>query len=662
MNCSEVIPPSVICPGWRRGCRGGENYRDDCATPWFGVWPAATPGGESWAIFCSTPATSTNSARCSGGSSPRPGRRSLLGPAALAAIGDGDPFHPELGALRADLPTASPRGLASAWELRTYMADLLLRDSDVMSMRHSLELRVPFVDRPLIEWLWRQPDAFRFTPGRPKDALAAAVADLLPPGLRERPKRGFSLPMPVWMRRELKPFLDETFSEQSVQQSGLFQRGVVQSTWENFLRSDDRREWSRVWSLAVLIAFVNRRNPAPRPPGAAGVAPVVSSAPRPPAPVLRPAARTGRASPVSRTLLMVPEIFNGTGGIQRILQLYLKALSDLGAETDFGVRLLALNDSLLDSTDVRRYANGHLDDWFVCNRHKKRFVRAALRMSRGCNRLVCGHVAQLPVAWTARRIRPRLRYYLVAHGVEVWRPFNLLERLALRGAHKIFCVSEFTRQELERRCPLKPGHAVVVPNALDPFFTVQAGVPLAECPPVILTVARLSESDRYKGVEHLIAAMPAVRAAKPAAELRIIGRGDDLRRLQKQAHDLGLQGRGVSFLGFVDDRQLAKEMRGCRLFALPSSREGFGLVFLEAMAHGRPCLGARAGGVPEVVTPETGVLVEPANVASIAEGCLAGMRKPWNQDAILARARQFSYASFKERLSVLLAEEPVGKS
>jgi len=102
-----------------------------------------------------------------------PGRRSLLGLAPLASLGEESPFHPELASIREELPGASSREIASAWELRTYMADLLLRDSDVMSMRHSLELRVPLVDRPLIEWLWRQP-AGRCWPRGPASTATSA--------------------------------------------------------------------------------------------------------------------------------------------------------------------------------------------------------------------------------------------------------------------------------------------------------------------------------------------------------------------------------------------------------------------------------------------------------------------------------------------------------
>ncbi len=621
------------------------------------------------------------------------GRRSLLVPEARDDGNDSHHFHPALASLRADLADAGPFGIASAWELRTYMADVLLRDSDVMSMRHSLELRVPFVDRPLVEWLWRQPAAYKYDPRQPKSALAEATSDLLPAALRSRRKRGFTLPFGIWMKGELMPFLDETFSDSSIGRTGLFERGSVQALWRNFLEHDDAREWSRLWSLAVLIAFTNRRrtNPAPvapppitvvsprpapavaarpaapPPPAAAVPAPTATPSPAPPAraaakakpaaaPVPAQADRT--ALPPRKfqrcTLLMAPELFSSVGGIPRILQLYLKALCDLGAERDEGVRLVALNDSVLDSSDVRRYTNAHLDNWFVCARHKKRFVRATLNLVRGCDRLVCGHVAQLPVAWAARLLHPRLRYYLVAHGIEVWRPFNLAERIALRGATRIFCVSEYTRQELLKNCPMRRDRTIVVPNALDPLFAGGTPTPLADRPPVILTAARLSYADRYKGVEHLIAAMPAVVAAEPAAQLRIVGSGDDLPRLQSLARRQGQLGTAIEFLGGVDDKRLVEELRGCRLFALPSRKEGFGLVYLEAMGQGRPCLGARAGGVPEVITEDTGVLVEFGDVPAIAAGCLAGLRGTWSEQALLARAELFSYAHLKERLGSLL--------
>jgi len=166
--------------------------------------------------------------------------------------------HDELAFLPAELADAEPFDIVSAWEMRTYMADVLLRDSDVMSMHHSLELRVPFVDRPLIEWLWNQKTSYKHTPGQPKSALARAVRDLLPRETAKRAKRGFSLPMAVWMRGPLRPFLEEVFSLPNITRSGLFNGAGVQARWQQFISGNDPREWSRVWTLAVAVAFVNR--------------------------------------------------------------------------------------------------------------------------------------------------------------------------------------------------------------------------------------------------------------------------------------------------------------------------------------------------------------------------------------------------------------------
>ena len=189
-------------------------------------------------------------------------RVSLLHADHRAAAAARSPFHPELPALRAELGGADDFKTVSAWELRTYLADVLLRDSDTMSMRHSLELRVPFIDRPLIEWLWHQPTAFKFDACHPKSILRAAAYDVLPPGLATRRKRGFTLPFALWMRRELRPFLDETFSSASISRSGLFDSAAVADQWKKFLLHDDPREWSRLWSLAMMIAFANRPTPS----------------------------------------------------------------------------------------------------------------------------------------------------------------------------------------------------------------------------------------------------------------------------------------------------------------------------------------------------------------------------------------------------------------
>lgn len=193
---------------------------------------------------------------------PEVSRLSLLSPDARAQAERLGPHHPMLEEFAAELIGASPFQTISAWELRTYMTDVLLRDSDVMSMAHSLELRVPFVDRVLLEWLWAQPDHFKYDPRTGKRALADATADLIPAAIRNRRKQGFTLPFALWMRSELRPFIEESFSSASLQACPWLQADAVRNVWENFKTKGDTRAWSRVWTLAVLIAFANRKEMA----------------------------------------------------------------------------------------------------------------------------------------------------------------------------------------------------------------------------------------------------------------------------------------------------------------------------------------------------------------------------------------------------------------
>jgi asparagine synthetase B (glutamine-hydrolysing)/glycosyltransferase involved in cell wall biosynthesis len=588
--------------------------------------------------------------------------RALLSPDASGQLTGESPFHSQLASLGADLAHCGAFETISAWELRTYMADVLLRDSDVMSMRHSLELRVPFIDRPFIEWLWNQPAKFKHETKGFKRPLAAAVVDLIPPGVIQQKKWGFTLPLAVWMRRELRPFLEDTFSSASLARSGLFSADTVQARWRNYLAHDDTREWSRIWSLAMLIAFANRRTAAANIPEPSSSAWPQTIAP-PPAPrgislsnrQSGPAQTDGRvAKPLpTKTLLLAPELFTGNGGIPRILRLYLKSLCDLAGPAG-DVKFVTLNDRTIGADELQRYSNARLSTGEACQGQKIRFIRSALRLSRGRERIVCGHVFLLPVALAARCARRNLSYDLVAHGIEVWRPFSVAERLALRGARRIFCISDYTRGKLLEYCPLPPAKLVVLPNGLDAYFDIADSPGPPVHPPIIATIARLTRFDVYKGIDTLIQALPQIRAAVPGVRLRVMGQGNDLPRLRQLTDQLGLQG-AVEFLGFVSDEELQSQLRQCALFALPSKKEGFGLVFLEAMAQGRPCLGAQAGGIPEVLTPETGILVEYGDVAQIADGCVAALRRSWDTQAILDRAREFAYPRFRERLATLLS-------
>jgi glycosyltransferase involved in cell wall biosynthesis len=245
----------------------------------------------------------------------------------------------------------------------------------------------------------------------------------------------------------------------------------------------------------------------------------------------------------------------------------------------------------------------------------------------------------------------------VAHGIEVWRPYSALERRVLRGADRILAVSEYTRRQMLRFCPeLRPDRVVVVPNTFDPHFAPELNDQVSNAPfalPRILTVGRLATSDTYKGFDTLIEAMPMVRRLYPAVRLRIVGKGDDLPRLTALAQRLGVAG-SVDFLGPIPDEALRAEYAACDLFALPSRKEGFGLVYLEAMTYGKPCIGARAGGVPEVITDDIGQLVEYGNLFELASAIADLVHHPRSAQAVRERAESFAFPVFTGRLAAAL--------
>jgi glycosyltransferase involved in cell wall biosynthesis len=337
----------------------------------------------------------------------------------------------------------------------------------------------------------------------------------------------------------------------------------------------------------------------------------------------------------------------------RILRLYLKALCDL-AEPEGNVRCISLNDAGAEPAELRRYSSTSFVEWVGCSGSKLKFIGASLRLGRRSELIVCGHIAQLPLAWAASFLNPRLSYFLVAHGIEAWRPFTFLELRALRGARGVLCVSEYTRQQVLKYGRIPTEKASVIPNALDPALGLRPPVRIPGGPPVILSISRLTIADNYKGIDHLIAAMPAVRSRVPGARLRIVGRGDGLPSLQELARKLNVPD-GVEFAGFVADSELGDEYARSSLFALPSLKEGFGIVYLEAMANGRPCLGALSGGTPEVISTDTGVLVEYGDVSGLAVAIVDALRRDWSAEAIVERSKMFSYLRFKERLASLIS-------
>jgi phosphatidylinositol alpha-1,6-mannosyltransferase len=158
----------------------------------------------------------------------------------------------------------------------------------------------------------------------------------------------------------------------------------------------------------------------------------------------------------------------------------------------------------------------------------------------------------------------------------------------------------------------------------------------------------------------VIESMPEVLARVPDAFYVIVGDGPERKTFEELARDMCLADK-VFLPGAVSDELLPSYYENCDLFVLPSTEEGFGIVFLEAMHHGKPCIGARAGGVPEVIRDgATGVLVDPSNLAiEVPEAILRLLQDPALRRTMGTNGRarleeNFSLDCFRDRLEDIL--------
>jgi glycosyltransferase involved in cell wall biosynthesis len=351
-------------------------------------------------------------------------------------------------------------------------------------------------------------------------------------------------------------------------------------------------------------------------------------------------------SPRPDTLLLCPELFAAEGGISRVSRLYLETLA---AEVPGALHLVVLNDAAFDPAQMRRHAKPPPATAIACARSKVRFLRATLAATANCPRALATQMRILPVLALARLLRPRLAYDVVLHGIEAWQPVDPFIAHGLRRARRVYCVSQYTADRVAELHPTVAPRLRVLPNAIDPELaaSLRKIAPADAEPGRILAVSRLAPHDHTKGIDHLIAALPAIRERAPAATLHIVGDGADRARLAALAAASPARD-AITFHGILDETALREQSARCQLFALPSDKEGFGLVYAEAMNAGRPSIAARSGGAPEVVglAGEGGLLVPYADVPALAAACVAALARDWDAAALRERAELFNLATF----------------
>jgi phosphatidylinositol alpha-1,6-mannosyltransferase len=247
--------------------------------------------------------------------------------------------------------------------------------------------------------------------------------------------------------------------------------------------------------------------------------------------------------------------------------------------------------------------------------------------------------------------RPRTRV-LFLHGIEAWRPLpdsmlRLLDRVDVFLSNSDYTWSRFL--EFHPRFQGKT-HRTVALGAGEP---VTVSRPAAT--PFALIVGRMDRREDYKGHRELITAWPAVNAAIPDAELRVVGGGDLQEELENLSSRLGVSGK-VRFYGKVSDQVRDQLLSECRCLAMPSRGEGFGLVYIEAMQKGRPSLVSLSDAGREVVNPpEAGLAVDPGQTTALAGALiqLLSAGGEWDEWSLRARTRfnqQYTTSAHQRRL------------
>lgn len=148
-----------------------------------------------------------------------------------------------------------PENAYSALELSNYLRDTLLRDADVMSMRHGLELRVPLIDHVLVEHVLRLPASIKIARGANKPLLAQATGDL-PDHLWKKPKIGFCLPLGDWLRGPLRPWAEEMLLGAPIRRLSFLNADAARDIWQAFLQG--QVAYSRVFCLSAFVAYLDR--------------------------------------------------------------------------------------------------------------------------------------------------------------------------------------------------------------------------------------------------------------------------------------------------------------------------------------------------------------------------------------------------------------------
>ena len=335
-------------------------------------------------------------------------------------------------------------------------------------------------------------------------------------------------------------------------------------------------------------------------------------------------------------LALVTEAFGGRGGIAQYNRDFLESL----AESEAVSAITVLPRHVPERADLPA---GIQQASARPGRIRYSLAGLGTALTRHVDVVFCGHIYMAPLAALIARLKGA-KLVMQAHGIEAWPRPSRLQRAAVEAADLVLCVSRYTRAAVLGWADIAPERVLVVPNTVGEDFTPGESSSLRkelglEGKRVLLTVGRMDSRERYKGHDRVIAALPALVVKDHDVAYVVIGEGNDVVRLKGLAVEAGVEDR-VIFLGAVFSDRLVEAYRMADLFVMPSTGEGFGIAFLEAMACGTPALGlATAGAKDALADGELGVAVEEAELADALEDLLQAPRRDPHELSAVTQAR-----------------------
>jgi len=331
-------------------------------------------------------------------------------------------------------------------------------------------------------------------------------------------------------------------------------------------------------------------------------------------------------TPNTKTLFLTLRIFSATGGIERVCRIAGKALYELGLQYGGMVHIFAMHGKR-DEGDPNHYFPQLIYSPF--NSGRIRFVRKAIAEGRRSKVVLMSHINLMVVGYLIKLFRPSVKLVLLAHGIEVWKPLPSWKKKMLRKCDLILPVSHFTKEKMKTLHGLPEEKFSLLNNCLDPFLELPLQkekntellkrYALKKEQLILLTVSRMSDTEQYKGYDKVLKALPGLVQNHPELRYLLVGKYDisEKRRLDAIISQLDLQD-VVIFTGFVPNDELAAHFMLGDIFIMPSEKEGFGIVFIEAMFYGLPVIAGNIDGSADALcNGELGSLVNPNNKEEI---------------------------------------------